>query len=92
MTRNEFVAKYASKLLYRQLAEIMGINASNVTRRAHRQGISVAFKSTLEEAEKLYPIALAEWQKITPKPVEKKFEVPAEVARINKLWRVTKCL
>lgn len=92
MTRNEFVAKYASKLLYRQLAEIMGINPSNVTRRAHRQGISVAFKSTIEEAEKLYPIALAEWQKITPKPVEKKFEIPAEVARINAMWRVRKCL
>jgi len=92
MDRNNFIKKYAGKLTHIQLAKILNVHEGTVGRRAYEKGVSLAFTSTKEEAEKLYPIALAEWQRINPPTVEVKFQVPAEVARINKLWRVTKCL
>jgi hypothetical protein len=92
MEKQDFIKKYAGRLTHIQLAKILNVHEGTVGRRAYEKGVSLAFTSTKEEAEKLYPIALAEWQRINPPTVEVKFQVPAEVARINKLWRVTKCL
>lgn len=89
MDRNDFIKKYASRLTHLQLAKILGVNEGTVGRRAHEKGVSLAFTSTKEEADRLYPIALAEWERINPPPVEQSFKVPAEVARINSMWRVT---
>ena len=92
MDRNNFIKKYAGKLTHIQLAKILGVHTGTVGRRAYEKGVSLALTVTKAAAEKLYPIAKAEWESINPPTVEAKFEVPAEVARINKLWRVTKCL
>jgi hypothetical protein len=89
MDRNNFIKKYAGKLTHIQLAKILGVHTGTVGRRAHEKGVSLALTVTKAAAEKLYPIAKAEWESINPPTVEAKFEVPAEVARINKLWRVT---
>lgn len=92
MDRNQFIRKYAGRLTHIQLAKILGVHEGTVGRRAYEKGVSLAFTSTKQEAEKLYPIAKEEWERINPPAVEIKFQVPAEVARINRMWRVTKCL
>lgn len=89
MDRNNFIKKYAGRLTHIQLSKILNVHEGTVGRRAYEKGVSLAFTSTKGEAEKLYPIAKEEWERINPPIVEAKFEVPAEVARINRMWRVT---
>jgi len=88
MEKQDFIKKYAGRLTHIQLAKILNVHEGTVGRRAHEKGVSLALTVTKEAAEKLYPIAKAEWESINPKPVEVNFQVPVEVARINKLWRV----
>ena len=91
MKINDFIRQSAGILPSDEIAAILGSSRANVAARASRMGLSLkvdgrASSAMIVENARRYP------GRVKPEPKEPepwKQHIPEEVARINKLWRVT---